>query len=235
MNWHNFLNTHFLWTTLTSIFAITVIDLALSGDNAAVIGLTIKNMPVDLRKKAAVIGSFGAVVLRIIFTALATLLTRLPYVNAIGGLVLAGITYKFMNHKEEEEETTKGKETDKFWGAVFAIILANLSMSFDNVMGVAGAAHGSIALVVFGLILSVPILVYGSNWIAGWMNKKPIIIYVGAAVLAHTSFVMILHDQGLHMEHILGSLMENIIPFAVSILVLVWGWYVLRKNEVAED
>lgn len=212
MEWillEQFTDPAWLWSTLSAIFAITVIDLALSGDNAAVIGLAIRDLPERQRKKAAIIGAGGAIILRVIFTAICTKLMSINYLNAIGGLILVGITWKLVSHKDSETENVKSN--NKFWSAVGAIILADLSMAFDNVMGVAGAAHGSIPLVVFGLALSIPILIVGSNWLAEWMNRQPFIIYIGAAVLAHTSIAMIFHDKGLHLTTYVGEIWGGII------------------------
>lgn len=216
-----------LWATIYAIISITIIDLALSGDNAAVIGLAIKDLPPEQRKKAALIGAGGAIVLRVFFTAIATYLTRLPYINAFGGLLLVWITWKLIAPKEEKEEHVKS--SDKFWGAIMAIIIADLSMAFDNVMGVAGAAHGSIGLVIFGLLLSIPILIFGSNWLAKWMNEKPFIIYIGGGVLAHTSLAMIFHDKGLNLVNYVGGTAAFVIPWLFALAILVWGWFEAKK------
>ncbi|MCL5045987.1 MAG: YjbE family putative metal transport protein, partial [Actinobacteria bacterium] len=168
-DWSLLVNPSWIWSTLGAVFAIIVIDLALSGDNAAVIGLAIKDLPGEQRRTAAILGAGGAIVLRVIFTALATLLMNVKFINAIGGALLFWITWKLVMHKGGEEHVKSGS---RFWGAIWAIIVADLSMAFDNVMGVAGAAHGSVALVIFGLLLSVPILVWGSSWLAAWMNKQ---------------------------------------------------------------
>lgn len=212
---------------LQAILSITIIDLALSGDNAAVIGLAIKDLPADQRKKASMIGAGGAIILRVIFTAIATVLLTIKYLSAFGGLILIYITWKLVTHKEEGEEHIN--HSNKFWGAIGTIIVADLSMAFDNVMGVAGAAHGEISLVIFGLLLSVPILVFGSNWLAKWMNQQPFIIYIGAAVLAHTSIAMIFHDKGLGLTNYVGNSAGNIIPWLCAIPVLLWGWIEAKK------
>jgi len=209
--------------TIQAIISITIIDLALSGDNAAVIGLAIKDLPLEQRKTASLIGAGGAILLRVIFTALATVLLTIKFLSAFGGLLLLYITWKLVAHNDCEDE--KVGCSDKFWGAVGAIILADLSMAFDNVMGVAGAAHGSIALVIFGLVLSVPILIFGSNWLAKWMNKQPFIIYIGAAILIHTAFAMIFHDKGLALSHYMGTMMSDVIPWLLALILLAWGWF----------
>lgn len=212
---------------IQAIISITIIDLALSGDNAAVIGLAIKDLPVEQRKSASLIGAGGAILLRVFFTAIATVLLTIKYLSAIGGVILIYITWKLVSHNGGEDE--KVKHSNKFWGAIAAIIIADLTMAFDNVMGVAGAAHGNILLVIFGLLLSVPILIFGSNWLAKWMNKEPFIIYIGAAVLAHTAIAMIFHDKGLGLTNYVGSTASTIIPWLCAVPILIWGWIEAKK------
>ncbi len=202
------------------ILTIALIDLVLSGDNAAVIGLAIKNLPLEQRKSAALIGAGGAIVLRVLFTALATLLITVPYLNAIGGVLLLWITWKLLNSDGEEESV---KSSNRYWAAIGSIVVADLSMAFDNIMGVAGAAHGHIGLVIFGLALSIPILVIGSNWLATLMNRYPIIIYIGGAVLAHTALTMIMHDKAMDLMHVLGGLTANILIWGVTLAILGYG------------
>lgn len=212
---------------IQAVVSITIIDLALSGDNAAVIGLAIKDLPVDQRKSASLIGAGGAILLRVIFTAIATVLLTIKYLSAIGGAVLIYITWKLISHHGGGDENVR--HSNKFWGAITAIIIADLTMAFDNVMGVAGAAHGNIYLVVFGLLLSVPILIFGSNWLAKWMNKEPFIIYIGAAVLAHTAIAMIFHDKGLGLTGYVGTAAAAVIPWLCALPVLIWGWFESKK------
>ena len=229
-DWSLLANPSWIWSTLGAVLAIVVIDLALSGDNAAVIGLAIKDLPKEQRKSAAALGAGGAIVLRVIFTALATLLMKVKFINAIGGVLLLWITWKLVMKDEEEEHV---KSSAKFWAAVWSIVIADLSMAFDNVMGVAGAAHGSVALVVFGLLVSIPILVVGSSWLAAWMNKQPFIIYIGGAVLIHTAVGMIFRDQGLGIERALGSTWGMILPWVAAVPLLVWGWFQTAKIKAA--
>lgn len=214
--------------TIWAVFSIVIIDLALSGDNAAVIGMAIKDLPTEQRKQAAFIGAGGAIVLRIIFTAIATVLLTIPYLRAFGGLILVWITWKLLNHKNEEENIKVGS---KFWSAVGTIIIADLSMAFDNVMGVAGAAQGHIGLLVFGLALSIPILIIGASWLANLMNRYPIIIYIGGAVLIHTALAMIFKDHGLGLTFYVGRLAAEIIPWAMALAVLFGGWLKIRQSS----
>lgn len=217
-----------LWRTLTAIISISIIDLVLSGDNAAVIGLAIRNLPRHMQKKAAVFGALGAIILRVTFTIFAVYLLTVKYLSAIGGVILIYITYKLLN--TDGEEGAHVSASNKFWGAVSTIIIADLSMAFDNVMGVAGAAHGEAWLVLFGLLLSIPILILGSTWLATMMGKHPIIIYMGATVLAHTAVSMIFHDTALQLTDFTGEVLGRLIPWAFALPILLYGFIASRKT-----
>ncbi len=204
-----------------AVLSIVLIDLSLSGDNAAVIGLAIRELPPTQARLAAIVGALGAIAVRIIFTGLATLLTKIRFVNAAGGLILVWVTYKLVVGGDGEEH---GTGSGRFWGAIWAIILADLSTGFDNMMAVAGAAHGDVILVVFGLIVSMPLLIWGSSLIARLMNEHPVVVYVGAAVLARTSLAMIVSDEGLHVSARLGE--AGVVgPWIFALLVLAYGWF----------
>lgn len=219
---------------ITKILSIVIIDLALSGDNAAVIGLAIRNLPDSQRKWAAIVGTGGAVVLRIIFTILAALLLGISYISFIGGVILLFITWKLLKEDEPKPDSGIGAAT-KFWAAVGTIIIADLSMAFDNVMGVAGAAEGSVMLIIFGLLISVPILIVGSTWLAKVMKKYPIVIYIGAGVLIHTASKMIIKDQGFALMNYLGSTLTTAIPIILGVLLVVGGYAKIKRRQKSYD
>lgn len=216
-----------------SLFSIVLIDLALSGDNAAVIGLAIRNLPAGQRKVAAFLGAGGAILLRATLTVLAASLMRVPYLHAIGGAILALITYKLVTGNGEEMEMEKNVRPDgRFWSAIGFIMAADLSMAFDNIVAVAGAARGRVDLVVFGLALSIPLLVLGANWLATLMRRYPIIICLGGAVLAHTSLTMVFTDRGLDLARYLAPVIALLIPWAAASIVFLWGWRQTRRTLV---
>ena len=226
-----------LWKTFMAILSISLIDLVLSGDNAAVIGLAIRNLPQAMQKKAAILGGAGAVVLRVIFTIFAVYLLKVKFLSAIGGVILIWITYQLIKPGGVGEEEHV-KAAGKFWSAVGTIIIADLSMAFDNVMGVAGAAEGEVWLVVFGLLLSIPILILGATWLATMMERWPIIIYIGAMVLMHTATNMIIHDHALNLTAFTGDFLGILIPWIIALPVLVYGWLAIRKasgNILAQE
>ena len=152
------------------IFSIIILDLVLSGDNAAVIGMAICRLPQNIKRKAAICGTFFAIILRIIFTTITTLILNIPYLRFCGGILLLIITYKLIKNCNEDAHTNIPAKKG-FYQAVGIIVLADLSMAFDNVLAVAGAAHGNLLLVIFGLMCSIPILVFASTWLSNLMAK----------------------------------------------------------------
>jgi len=215
---------------ISKVLSIVIIDLALSGDNAAVIGLAIRNLPDSQRKWAAIIGTGGALVLRIIFTILAALLLSINYISFIGGIILIFITWKLIREDDGGEDSAVGAST-KFLSAVGTIIIADLSMAFDNVMGVAGAAEGHVPLIIFGLLVSIPILIIGSTWLAKVMKKYPIIIYIGAGVLVHTASKMIINDKGIALMNHLGGALSAAIPIVLGLLSVLGGYIKIKRQE----
>lgn len=174
----------------TALLSIIVIDLVLAGDNAIVIGLAARNLPKEQQKKAVLWGTVGAVAIRALATLAVVWLLKLPALLLIGGLVLVWIAYKLLVDKKEHEI----KSENRLWPAIQTIIVADAVMGFDNVMAVAGASHGSFALVLTGLLISVPIVVWGSTLFIKWVERYPWIMYVGAAVLAYTAGKMLTGD-----------------------------------------
>ena len=174
------------------VLQIAIIDLVLSGDNAAVIGMAICHLPEAQRKKAAFYGAFLAIILRIIFTVTAALLLKIPFLSVFGGVILLFITYKLLFPAHENETIATASSGTKLWQAVGIIIAADASMALDNVLGVAGASAGEPLLVCFGLLLSIPLLVWGASFVGKLMHKYPIILWIGAAILMHTAVSMIL-------------------------------------------
>ncbi|WP_043932153.1 TerC family protein, partial [Bacillus sp. EB01] len=168
------------WAALGSLI---IIDLVLAGDNAIVIGLAARNLPKKQQKQAIIWGTVGAIVIRATATILVVYLLEIPGLRLIGGLLLLVIAYKLLT--EESGHEVKAQTT--FWGAIWTIIVADALMGLDNVLAVAGAADGHPLLVILGLLISIPIVVWGSTIILKWMERFPIIITIGAAVLAYTA------------------------------------------------
>jgi len=176
----------------SALLAIILIDLVLAGDNAIVIALAARNLPAHLQKKAIVWGTVGAIGVRSVMTLGVVWLLQIPGLMLVGGLGLVWIAYKLLADQGGDEH--EGPAASTFWGAMKTIVVADALMGVDNVLGVAGAAHGSFDLVVIGLLISVPIVVYGSSVVLKLVERFPIIIHLGAAVLAFTAAKMIVNE-----------------------------------------
>jgi YjbE family integral membrane protein len=180
---------------LTALLSIIVIDLVLAGDNAILIGLAARNVPKHQQKKVILWGALGAIVLRIIATLAVVWLLALPGLRLVGGLLLVMIAYKLL---VEDNDHTNIKSGNSFWGAIKTIIIADALMGLDNVLAVAGAAHGNFLLVVIGLLISIPVVMWGSTIILKWIERYPVIVTIGAAVLAWTASKMIVAEPFLN-------------------------------------
>jgi YjbE family integral membrane protein len=173
--------------------AIVVLDLTLAGDNALVIALAVRNLPKRQQLQGRLWGTFGAVALRILFIGIITLLLRIPLLQAVGGAVLLWIAVKLLTQEVEGHGQVKGGTT--LLQAVWIIVVADVIMSLDNVLAVAAAAHGDLVLVVFGVGLSIPIVVWGSGLLARLMGRFGWIVDVGAGILGFVAGEMILKDE----------------------------------------
>ena len=176
----------------SALLAIILIDLVLAGDNAIVIALAARNLPSHLKNKAIIWGTVGAIVVRSLMTIGVVWLLKIPGLMGIGGAALLWIAYKLIAEDSGEDE--HGPAATTFWGAMKTIVVADALMGIDNVLGVAGAAHGAFDLVVLGLLISVPIVVFGSKVVLKLVERFPIIIQLGAAVLAFTAAKMIVSE-----------------------------------------
>jgi len=176
----------------SALLAIILIDLVLAGDNAIVIALAARNLPQHLQRKAIVWGTVGAIVVRSIMTLGVVWLLKVPGLMLVGGLGLLWIAYKLLVDTGDQED--HGPAATTFAGAMKTIIVADALMGVDNVLGVAGAAHGSFDLVVLGLLISVPIVIFGSSVVLKLVERFPAIIQLGAAVLAFTAAKMIVGE-----------------------------------------
>ena len=175
---------------LSALLAIIVIDLVLAGDNAIVIALAARALPAHLQKRAILWGAVGAICVRSLMTVIVVWLLKIPGLLVAGGLMLVWIAYQLLRPDEAEGET-HGPAAIGFWGAMRTIVIADAVMGLDNVLAVAGAAHGSYLLVVTGLVISVPIVVWGSTMVLKVVERFPSVVYLGAGVLVWTAIKMI--------------------------------------------
>lgn len=215
------------------LIKIIFINIILSGDNAVVIALACRNLPAEKQKKAVFWGSCGAILLRVVLTFVAVWLLQIPYVQVIGGLLLLWIAIKLLKGEEGEEELKGGQSMAE---AIKTIVIADLIMSLDNVVAVAGAAGGNLLLIILGLAISIPLIIWCSQLLMRLMSRFPILVLLGSAILGYTAGEMILNDKGV------GSLIEShfplghyIIPIGLTLLVIIWGKSGKGKSEKEEE
>jgi YjbE family integral membrane protein len=205
------------------VFGIIVIDLTLAGDNALVIALAVRNLAKRQQFLGRIWGTLGAVGLRLAFIAIATFLLRIPFLQLVGGVLLLWIAFRLVH----TESGTEGhvREAGSLRQAIWIIVVADAIMSLDNVLAVAAAAHGDMRLVVFGIALSLPIVVWGSGILATLMNRFMWIIWIGGGILGYVAGEMILKDKGLarYIEPSMPGI--SLLPLVPAVIVFVLGWW----------
>lgn len=182
----------FNWDFVVGLFSIILIDLILAGDNAVIIALAVRSLPRKQRLQGIAFGAGAAVVLRVVLTFFAAQLLQIPFIKFVGGAVIVYIAVKLFVEGAPEEDIKKEAKT--LWQAIWVIIIADITMSTDNVLAVAGASKGNIFLLLFGLGLSIPFVVFTSNLLSMLMDKYPYLIYIGAAVLGRVAGEMMITD-----------------------------------------
>ena len=202
----------------SALMAIVLIDLVLAGDNAIVIALAARQLPPNLKQKAILWGTVGAIVVRSIMTVGVVWLLKIPGLMLVGGLGLVWIAYQLLADQGDGEHD--GPVVSTFWGAMKTIIVADALMGVDNVLGVAGAAHGAFDLVIIGLLISVPIVVFGSTVVLKLVERFPVIIQIGSAVLAFTAAKMVVGEPLL--ASVFGSATQ---PADLLQTAARWGTY----------
>jgi YjbE family integral membrane protein len=224
------LGTSFFWVTLGQIMMINIM---LSGDNAVVIAMASRALPPRQQKQAILFGSFGAIMLRIILTFFAIMLLALPWLKLVGGMLLLYIGVKMLIPDEEEKQLDAHA---KLWGAIKTIIVADFIMSLDNVLGVAAAAKGNVVLLVLGLAISIPLIIYGSTFLLKLMNRWPIIITIGGGILGWVAGEMAITDPivvGWVDAH--AHWMHDAAPFAGAVLVVALGKLIATHKASARE
>ena len=221
----------------SALLAIVMIDLVLAGDNAIVIALAARNLPDKLKRKAILWGTVGAIAVRSAMTVGVVWLLQIPGLMLIGGLGLVWVAYQLL--AEQGGETDHGPGATTFMGAMKTIVVADALMGVDNVLGVAGAAHGAFDLVIIGLLISIPIVVFGSSVVLKLVERFPIIIQLGAAVLAATAAKMIVSEPFLidYFGNDRGTMdsaqqAARLGVYAVTVAgVLAAGWWSQRRSQ----
>jgi len=217
----------------SALLAIIVIDLVLAGDNAIVIAMAARSLPAHLQKKAIIWGAVGAIAVRSAMTLVVVYLLNIPGLMLIGGVLLVWIAYRLLK-PEQEGGASDGHASTTFWAAMRTIVIADAVMGLDNVLAVAGASNGSYVLVVLGLLISIPIVIWGSTQILKLVERYPAITYLGAGVLAWTAGKMITSEPLVKtwLESRNGAV-EYIIQLGVIAGVLLAGF--LRSRLILQN
>jgi len=214
---------------LTALFAIVVIDIVLAGDNAIVIALAARALPPHLRKRAIIWGAVGAVAVRSLMTVIVVWLLKVPGLLVAGGLALVWIAYRLLL-PDDDKGDSHGPAATTFWGAMRTIVIADAVMGLDNVLAVAGAAHGSYLLVVAGLVISVPIVVWGSTIVLKLVDRYPGVVYFGSAVLLWTAVKMI-GSEPLLRDWLLTAPVVAALSYVIIPIVL-WMGFVRNHRQL---
>ncbi|CAI6070545.1 hypothetical protein PAECIP112173_02168 [Paenibacillus sp. JJ-100] len=215
-----------------ALLNIVFIDLILAGDNAIVIGLAARNLHPAVQKKAILYGTGGALLIRIVATIIVLWLLKVPWLLLAGGLLLIWIAYKLLADQEDEHNDIQAGSS--LWTAVRTIIIADAAMGLDNVIAVAGAAQQHLVLVILGLLISVPIIVWGSTLFIKLINRFPWIIYIGAIVLGYTASNMITEEQRI-MPFFNEHPAVRILFIAVVICGIVFAGYRKRSSSKKQN
>ncbi|MCE3269829.1 MAG: integral rane protein YjbE family [Ramlibacter sp.] len=220
-----FLSSPEFWIALSQIILINIV---LSGDNAVVIALACRSLPPRQQKKAIIFGSVGAILLRVVLTFFAVYLLTQPYLKLVGAALLLWIGVGLLKGDDGEEEM---EGHSNLASAIKTIVIADLVMSLDNVIGVAAAAKGNVPLLVFGLVISIPLIIFGSTLILKLMNRFPVIITIGAALLGWVAGEMTLTDPALHDFVEKHHSLHNILPALGAATVVAVGKWMGRVSE----
>ena len=225
------------WQFFSALFSIIIIDLILAGDNAVVIAMAVRSLPHNQRRKGIMIGAGAAVLLRVVLTFFVAQLLLVNYLKIIGGLLILWIAVKLFVEGVPEEDSDK--QATSVYQAIKLIVIADITMATDNMLAVAGASHGNLFLLLFGLGLSIPFVVFASSMLSMLMDKYPVIVYIGAAILGKVGGEMLITDPfTINLLHPSKAMQYGVeLFFAVGVLVvgkLYLRWSRARKVLKAE-
>jgi len=216
-----------------ALLSIMLVNIVLSGDNAVVIAMAVRSLPDKQRKQGILYGTGIAVLLRIVLTFFAAKLLDIPFMKLAGGILIAWIAVKlFLEEGAEENAENKPKNV---WKAITTILIADLVMSVDNVLAVAGASRGNLTLLVIGLGMSIPIVILASSFLSRLMERFPVIIWIGAAILGKVAGSMIMEDPMVErIFHNPGQLVEYSVQafFALGVVVSGRFWMKWRSSHM---
>src|SRR2546422_8201377 len=212
------------------LFSIGVLNLLLSGDNALVIALAVRALPPRKRIVGQLWGAIGAVVLRLVFVAIVSVLLRVPLLQLLGGLLLPWIAVRLV--RADPAGAGDVRHGASLWEAIWIIIVADVTMSLDNVLAIAAASHGDLLLVMFGVGLSLPIVVWGAGLLAHLMNRYAWVVWLGGGLLGYVAGEMLMEDplvkRGLGEAE--GAL-HYPVPLAIGLVITACGWWFAREHR----
>jgi YjbE family integral membrane protein len=218
------------WTFFSGLLSIVIIDLILAGDNAVVIAMAVRSLPRVQRQKGIIFGAGAAVLLRVVLTFFVAQLLQVNYIKLVGGVLITWIAVKLFVEGSPEESIDK--EAATIGQAIKIIVVADITMALDNMLAVAGASHGNLFLLLFGLGLSIPFVVFTSNLLSMLMDKYPIIVYIGAAILGKVGGEMIITDPVtmnlLHPGKFTVYLVEAVFALGVIVAGKLWMRWMVR-------
>jgi YjbE family integral membrane protein len=220
------------WDFVSGLLSVIIINVILSGDNAVVIAMAVRSLPRAQRQKGIMVGAGGAVLLRIILTFFVARILQVPFLKLIGGVLILWLAVRlFVDATPEGDD---GEQAGTLWQALKIIVIADITMSLDNMLGVGAASKGNMFLLIFGLGTSIPIMVVASSMLSMLMDKYPIIIYIGAAVLGKVGGEMIITDpiviQKLAPPDLVIYFVEALMAAGVIIVGRLWAKWKFAKQ-----
>lgn len=225
IDWGSIFQFNLNFAFFLAMMNIIFINLILSGDNAVLIAMAVRNLPKNQRKKGMILGTGAAVLLRIVLTFFVALLLKVSFLKLIGGLLIFWIAIKLFTDAEEDEGL---KQPTTLMKAIQIILVADLTMSLDNVLAVAGAAGDHVILLVFGLLISIPMVIFTAQLLSTMMDRYPVIIVIGAAILGRVSAEMILTDPAVASWFHPSAVVEYFIQGLFMLSVVLIGKYLLK-------
>ncbi len=218
---------------LSGLLSIVIIDLILAGDNAVVIAMAVRSLPQEQRTKGIIFGSAAAVLLRVVLTFFVAQLLQVNYIKLVGGLLITWIAAKLF--MEGVPEDNSGKEARSLAQAIRIIVIADITMATDNMLAVGGASHGNLFLLLFGLGLSIPFVVFTSNLLSILMDRYPVIIYIGAAILGKVGGEMIITDPVVVNVVGPGKVIQYSVEIIFAVGVIIAGKIWMRLKTAREE
>lgn len=210
-----------------SLLEIMMVNIILSGDNAVVIAMAAHNLPVNKQKQAILLGGIFAIALRVVLTVVAVEMLKIPYLQFVGGILLLWIALKLLI---DEKDVATHQAHDTLSAAIKTILVADLVMSLDNTLAIAALANNNWTLLILGLVLSIPIIMLGSAIIIKLINRYPVIVYIGSALIAYTAGKMIVADHAIQPympQFLLGN---EYLAILLTVIVTGYGWQYNRRE-----